>query len=81
MLQRGRAWGVGFVPCLGEHPVPNRDLKEDSAVPSNLSIPKVLEQDVAAISACAKSGPKSGDHVQLFRTKRDCNKGFYSEKC
>ena len=28
-----------------------------------------------------KKGPKPGEHVQLFRMKRDRNKGFYSEKC
>ena len=25
--------------------------------------------------------PQPGEHVQLFRMKRDRNKGFYSEKC
>ena len=32
-------------------------------------------------SACAKNkeGPNPGEHVQLFRMERDCNKGFYSE--
>ena len=35
------------------------------------------------ISAHAKNkkGPKPREHVQLFRMKRDRNKGFYSEKC
>ena len=28
-----------------------------------------------------KKGPKPGEHVQLFRMKRDHNKGFYSHKC
>ena len=56
---------------------------EDSVVPSNLSVPKVPEPDRAATSARAKNknGPKPGEHVQLFRMKRDCNKGFYPEKC
>ena len=38
------------------------DLMEDSAVPSNLSIPKVPEPDWAATSAGAKNkkGPKPG---------------------
>ena len=48
-----------------------RDLMEDSVVPSNLFVPKVPEPDRAATSAS----------VQLFRMKRDRNKGFYSEKC
>ena len=50
------------------------------AVPSNLSTPKVPEPDQAATSACAKKGLKPREHVQLFRMKQDCNKGFYSEK-
>ena len=54
---------------------------EDSAVPSNLSIPKVSDSDWAATSARAKKSPKPGEHVQLFRMKRDHNKGFYFEKC
>ena len=60
-----------------------RDLMEDSVVPSNLSVPKVPEPDRAATSARAKNkkGPKPREHVQLFRMKRDGNKGFYSEKC
>ena len=58
-----------------------RDLMEDSAVPSNLSVPKVSDSDGAATSARAKKSPKPGEHVQLFRMKRDRNKGFYSEKC
>ena len=58
-----------------------RDLIEDSAVPSNLSVPKVSDSDGAATSARAKKSPKPGEHVQLFRMKRDRNKGFYSEKC
>ena len=59
------------------------DLMEDSAVPSNVSVPKVPEPDRAATSARAKNkkGPKPVEHVQLFRMKWDCNKGFYSEKC
>ena len=28
-----------------------------------------------------QEGPKPGEHIQLFRMKRDHNKGFYSEKC
>ena len=42
-----------------------RDLMEDSAVPSNLSVPKVPEPDRAATSARAKNkkGPKPGEHV------------------
>ena len=51
-----------------------------STTASNLSIPKVPEPDVAAISACAKSSPKPGEHVQFFKMKRDRNKGFCSEK-
>ena len=58
-----------------------RDLMEDSAIPSNLSVPKVSDSDGAATSARAKKSPKPGEHVQLFRMKRDRNKGFYSEKC
>ena len=46
------------------------------AVPSNLSVPKVPEQDCAATSARAKQGPKPGEHVQLFCMIRDRNKGF-----
>ena len=44
----------------------NRDLMEDSVVPSNLSIPKVPEPDRAATCARAKNkkGPKPGEHVQ-----------------
>ena len=57
------------------------DLMEDSAVPSNLSVPKVSDSDQAATSARAKKSPKPGEHVQLFHMKRDRNKGFYSEKC
>ena len=62
---------------------PTRDLMEDSAVPSNLSVLKVPELDWAATSARAKNkkGPKPGEHVQLFRMKWDRNQGFYSEKC
>ena len=55
----------------------NHDLMEDRAIPSNLSVPKVLEPDWAATSACAKKGPKPREHVQLFRMKRVCTKGFY----
>ena len=58
-----------------------RDLMEDSVVPSNLSVPKVSDSDGAATSARAKKSPKPGEHVPLFRMKRGCNKGFYSEKC
>ena len=45
-----------------------------------MSVPKVPK---AATSADAenKEGPKPGEHVQLFRMKRDRNKGFYTEKC
>ena len=57
------------------------DLMEGSAVPSNVSVPKVSDSDRAATSAHAKKSPKPGEHVQLFRMKRDRNKGFYSEKC
>ena len=57
------------------------DLMEDSAVPSNLSVPKVLEPDRAATSARAKKGPKSGEHAQSFRMKRSLNNGCYSETC
>ena len=58
-----------------------RDLMEDSAVPSNLSVPKVSDSDGAATSARAKKSPKPREHVQLFRMEGDRNKGFYSEKC
>ena len=43
-----------------------RDLMENSAVPSNLSVPKVPELDWAATAACAKKGPKPGEHVLIF---------------
>ena len=56
------------------------DLMEDSAVPSNLSVPKVSDSDRAATSVHAKKSPEPGEHVQLFRMKRDRTKGFYSEK-
>ena len=59
----------------------NRDLIEDSVIPSNLSVPKVPEPDRAATSAHARKGPKPEEHVQLFCMKQDHNKGFYSEKC
>ena len=52
----------------------NRDLMEDSAAPSNLSILKVPEPDWAAISARAKKGSKPGEHVQLFHMKQDRNR-------
>ena len=58
-----------------------RDLKEDIVVPSNLSVSKVSDLDRAATATRGKKSPKPGEHVQLFRMKRDCNKGFYSEKC
>ena len=57
------------------------DLMEDSAVPSNLSVPKVSDSDRAATSARAKKSPKPPEHVQLFCMKQDRNKGFYAEKC
>ena len=59
------------------------DLMEDSDVPSNLSAPKVPQLDGAATFARAKNkkGPKPAEHVQVFRMKRDPNKGFYFEKC
>ena len=57
----------------------NLDLMEDSAIPSNLSVPKVPEPDQAATSAHAKKASRV--RVQLFGMKRDRNKGFYSEKC
>ena len=50
-----------------------RDLMEDNAVPSNLSVPKVSDSDGAATSARAKKSPKPGEHVQLFGKKRDRN--------
>ena len=50
------------------------------AVPSNPSAPKVPEPDQAATSACAKKGPKPGEHVQIFCMKWDHNMGFYSQK-
>ena len=45
-----------------------------------MSVPKVPK---AATSAYVKNkeGPKPGENVQLFRIKRDHNKGFYTEKC
>ena len=46
-----------------------------------VSAPKVPEPDQAATSACAKKGPKPGEHFQLFRMKWDRSKGFYPEKC
>ena len=48
-----------------------------------MSVPKAPKPDQNATSACAKNneGPKPGEHVQLFRMERDCNKGFYTEKC
>ena len=54
---------------------------EDSAVASHLSVPKVLELDRAATSACAKKGPKPAEQVQFFCIKWDRTKGFYAEKC
>ena len=55
---------------------------EDSAVPANLSVPKVPELDWAATSACAKKGPKPvPEHVPLCHMKRDRNKGVYHKKC
>ena len=49
-----------------------RTFMEDSAVPSNLSLPKVPELDGAATSARAKNekGPKPGEHIPLFCMKR-----------
>ena len=58
-----------------------RDLMEDAAAPSNLPIPTVSHSDRAATFARAKKIPKPGEHIQLFRMKRDRNKGFYFEKC
>ena len=45
-----------------------------------MSVPKVPK---AATSAYAKNkeGPELGEHVQLFRMKRDRHKGFYTENC
>ena len=59
------------------------DLIEDSALPSNLSVPKVPQPDWVATSARAKNvkGTKPGEHVHLFCMKQDRNKGLYSEKC
>ena len=56
--------------CAHHHP-------EDGVVSSNLSVRKVAEWDIAITSACAKSTPKPGERVQVFRMKRDCKKGFY----
>ena len=39
-----------------------RDLMEDTAAPSNLSVPKVSDSDRAATSARAKKSPKPGEH-------------------
>ena len=69
MVRKTAKWGV------------RDDLMEDGAVPSNLSVPKVSDLDGAATSARAKKSTKPPEHVQLFRMKRDRNKGFYSEKC
>ena len=44
-----------------------RDLMEDGAVPSNLSVPNVPEPD--ATSAHAKKGPRPGEHVPLFHCR------------
>ena len=55
----------------------NHDVMEDSAVLSNLSVPKVPKPDRAATPARAKKGPKPGEHVQVFHMKWDCNKSFY----
>ena len=41
----------------------NCDLMEDSAVPSNMSVPKVPEPDLAATSARAKKGRKPREHI------------------
>ena len=57
------------------------DWMEDSAVPSNLSVPKASDPDRAATFARAKKSPKPPEHVQVFRMKRDRNKGCYCEKC
>ena len=73
-------WGLCYV--FQNNLLRNPWLMADSAVPSYLSVPKVLEPDQAATSARAKNkkGPKLEEHVQLFHMKRDRNKGFYSEK-
>ena len=70
--------GCGVCPMFFENTLYlTRDLMEDSAFPSNLSVPKVPEPDWAATFAGAKNkkGPKLGEHVQLFRMKQDRNKG------
>eukprot|EP00670_Eutreptiella_braarudii_P027652 CAMPEP_0174381636 /NCGR_PEP_ID=MMETSP0811_2-20130205/124145_1 /TAXON_ID=73025 ORGANISM="Eutreptiella gymnastica-like, Strain CCMP1594" /NCGR_SAMPLE_ID=MMETSP0811_2 /ASSEMBLY_ACC=CAM_ASM_000667 /LENGTH=107 /DNA_ID=CAMNT_0015534847 /DNA_START=516 /DNA_END=837 /DNA_ORIENTATION=- len=50
----GRAWGVVFVPGFENPLYLSGDLMADSAVPSDLSVPKVPEPDRAATSARAK---------------------------
>ena len=52
------------------------NLMEYSAVPTNLSIPKVATKDVATSFAPIKTAPRPSG-VQLFRMK----KGLYSQKC
>ena len=53
-----RVWGLCHV--FEDTLYLTSDLMEYSTVPSNLSIPKLPDPDVAAISAPAKSSPKPG---------------------
>ena len=78
-MSRSGVWGLCHV--FEDTLYLTRDLMEGNAVPSNLSVPKVSDSDRAATYAGAKKSPKPGEHVPLFRMKRDRNKGFYSEKC
>ena len=47
---------------------------EDSAVPRNLSVPKVTEGNATTSSACANTVPKLGEHVRLFNGKKERKK-------
>ena len=57
-----------------------RNMIEDSTIPTHLSVPKVALEDVTSTSAAGKKASKPGEHVQLFRMKRDRKKGFYLDK-
>ena len=51
----------------------------DNFVPKDLPVPKVKKVPPAAPK---KKAAKSGEHVQLFKMRRDRKKGgFYSEAC
>ena len=53
-----------------------RDLMEDSAVPSNLSVPKVSDSDRAAMSARAKKSPKPRGARSAFPHEAGPHQGF-----